>query len=388
MGKGSAKKATDIEVFLRLGQSPHGAYQDLLKFPPAGIHYTTDAPTGKPTPNRRLSHTLKLSVWNVLSKATIPVAVVNAGGAQVVHSTNNFVPITKKPWFVDSEHVWGLLGFRWGRIASPYYKWQLKSALSADNCKGVLAWSDAASHTIRITVGKKLAGKVRTIRPAIGPRPTVKRRARDTPAFLFVGKRFVEKGGIDLLQAYEKVRKKTDAELTIVSDVPMKYREKYERFGDIRFVEPRLSHEVLSREFYSKSHALVFPTYIDTFGMVVLEAMAHGLPVVSTDCLAIPELCIDGRNGFAVKRPFPVHDKDGFFLEDRFPKWPDLLGKIERERDEKFIAGLSERMLLLAEDAPQWGRMSKNCVADSQRGRLSVANRNALLGNTYGEAIA
>jgi UDP-glucose:(heptosyl)LPS alpha-1,3-glucosyltransferase len=36
-------------------------------------------------------------------------------------------------------------------------------------------------------------------------------------------------------------------------------------------------------QLYSACDALVHPTLEDTFGMVVLEAMAHGLPVVVSD---------------------------------------------------------------------------------------------------------
>ncbi len=381
-------KGSEISVFLRLGQYPHGAYQDLAKCPPKGVRYTVDTPSGKPTAERKISHKLKLSAWKVISRTTIPVAVVNAGDCQLVHSTNNFIPITKKPWLVDSEHVWGLFGFYWNRLGSPYYNWQFRTLLSASNCKGVLAWSDKANATIRKVAGEKLAGKVRTIRPVAAPRPVVKRKARDDARFLFVGKRFYEKGGADLLAAYETVRKKTDATLTIISDVPAPVLEKYSRFKDIIFEKPAYSHDQLSETFYQKSSVFVFPTYVDTYGMVAIEAMAHGLPVISTDCLAMPELVKDGRNGFIVKRPFSPHDSDGFFLEKQFPQWGDLLGRIEKSRDKRFSAELAKDMLRLSDDAGLWNRMSRNCVEDSHKGRLSVGNRNRLLLEAYEDALA
>ena len=39
-----------------------------------------------------------------------------------------------------------------------------------------------------------------------------------------------------------------------------------------------------------KSDILIHPTYVDTFGVVVLEAIAHGLGIISTDLYALPEM--------------------------------------------------------------------------------------------------
>jgi glycosyltransferase involved in cell wall biosynthesis len=51
-------------------------------------------------------------------------------------------------------------------------------------------------------------------------------------------------------------------------------------------------------ELYQKADLLLFPTRREGFGLCVAEAMACGLPVVSTRCSAIPELVDEGRGGF------------------------------------------------------------------------------------------
>jgi UDP-glucose:(heptosyl)LPS alpha-1,3-glucosyltransferase len=50
--------------------------------------------------------------------------------------------------------------------------------------------------------------------------------------------------------------------------------------------------------FYAAADAFVFPTTYDAFGMVVLEAMASGLPVFCSNRAGAAELMCDGQDGF------------------------------------------------------------------------------------------
>lgn len=58
-------------------------------------------------------------------------------------------------------------------------------------------------------------------------------------------------------------------------------------------------------EYYRAADLLVLPTWSDVWGLVINEAMAQGLPVVTTDrCVAGVELVEDGVNGYII----PVKD--------------------------------------------------------------------------------
>jgi len=50
--------------------------------------------------------------------------------------------------------------------------------------------------------------------------------------------------------------------------------------------------------YYAAADAFVFPTTYDAFGMVVLEAMAAGLPVFTSDRAGAAELVTHGEDGF------------------------------------------------------------------------------------------
>jgi glycosyltransferase involved in cell wall biosynthesis len=92
------------------------------------------------------------------------------------------------------------------------------------------------------------------------------------PVWLFVGRVAVEKNleaflGLDLRGT--KV---------VVGDGPMLAELKH-RYPDARFVGAKHGEELA--EYYSSADAFVFPSRTDTFGLVLLEALASGLPVAA-----------------------------------------------------------------------------------------------------------
>lgn len=64
---------------------------------------------------------------------------------------------------------------------------------------------------------------------------------------------------------------------------------------------PHISKNEL-KEYYSFSDMFVLPTYSDTWGLVIVEAMSNGLPVISTSkCVAACTLIEDDVNGYVLE---------------------------------------------------------------------------------------
>jgi glycosyltransferase involved in cell wall biosynthesis len=64
------------------------------------------------------------------------------------------------------------------------------------------------------------------------------------------------------------------------------------------YVEGLLERTALFRG----ADVLLFPTMRDVFGLVILHAMAEGVPVVASEEGTIPETLIEGENGFLAKK--------------------------------------------------------------------------------------
>lgn len=104
---------------------------------------------------------------------------------------------------------------------------------------------------------------------------------------LFVGGRFHEKGGDDLLAALaDDLGASIELDLVTGDSIPTRPGVRVHRLSP---GSPALI------ELYREADVVCLPTHGDSFGWTILEAMACGVPVVSTAFGAIPELLGDGR---------------------------------------------------------------------------------------------
>lgn len=83
------------------------------------------------------------------------------------------------------------------------------------------------------------------------------------------------------------------------------------------------------------SHIFLYPTLNDGLPLVLLEAMAAGCPVITTDVGAISEVVIDGETGFIVEKSDPqaIAGAAAKMIED--PELRIKMGKAARKRYEE-----------------------------------------------------
>jgi len=117
--------------------------------------------------------------------------------------------------------------------------------------------------------------------------------------FLYVGRVSKEKNIDVLMAAFEQLAAHHgQIALAVVGDGPYQ-RELKQRYPAVVFTG-YFSGETLW-EAYASSDAFVFPSTTDTFGNVILEAQASGLPTIVSDIGGPMELVEEGVNGFVTR---------------------------------------------------------------------------------------
>lgn len=114
---------------------------------------------------------------------------------------------------------------------------------------------------------------------------------------------FIKRKGFDLIiEAIKDIENKENNQFgfTIIGEGPELeyYKEEIEEYkiSNIDFIDFKVKDELL--KYYDASDVFILPTREDIWGLVVNEAMARGLPVITTDkCVAGLELIDNGING-------------------------------------------------------------------------------------------
>lgn len=128
----------------------------------------------------------------------------------------------------------------------------------------------------------------------------------DVPLIVFASMNFEIKGLDDILAALSQVRKKGGRFKIVIAGKgnASKYQKIAARIGlsDAIVFTGALEKDKLI-DLYLAADAYVMLSKFDTFGMVVLEAMAAGLPVIVSGNVGAKDLVREGENGFVVENP-------------------------------------------------------------------------------------
>jgi glycosyltransferase involved in cell wall biosynthesis len=167
-----------------------------------------------------------------------------------------------------------------------------------------------------------------------------KSNEKDKTQLLFVSNLIVSKGVFQLLEACQILKRRgllfhCDFVGEIGDVSKNKFASKVKELGlneFIKYLGPKYGIE--KNNIYTDADIFVLPTHFETFGIVILEAMMHKLPVISTFEGAIPEIVKNGITGFL------VHPNNVIELADKLEeliKNPMLRQKMGREGQNRFM---------------------------------------------------
>jgi glycosyltransferase involved in cell wall biosynthesis len=313
-------KQREISIALA-GQQPRGHVADLVNHPPPDISYVfknvpTDVRHGKAALHTRS----KLSI---------------IGRSKVANKIGLFLPVLKwYPSYIDV--VLALNRFYMGnrpsiswleRPAAPlhYEPSKLNNVISRSFVQHLLknprrfivCWSNACAKEFISLYHMNNIESLRVVPPMVIPPKdflqisrAISRQKNSTLKFLFVGSLFHVKGGKETITAFECIQNtNSSVQLTIVSEldsVGPVWMSRIEGNPSIRFIRSTVSRDEMWK-IYDAHHVLIHPTQYDSFGLVVLEAMRMGIPVVACSVYCIPEI-INSDCGILLKHP---HVDDG-----------------------------------------------------------------------------
>ncbi|WP_448249776.1 glycosyltransferase family 4 protein [Thalassotalea agariperforans] len=222
---------------------------------------------------------------------------------------------TKKPWLYSLAVFQEALAFNIKGIPIPKYL-RCKYAeylFSQDNFKKFLFWSEAGKSTLKTygnITNQTLWDKSEVVYPAINaPDEALVQYKKSDFCLLFSGD-FFRKGGVNVIDVFERIQKiypsirlilACDENIDFKTDdlaLRNKYLEKISKSPKISM--GRIPRKRMLKEILPQTDVYLLPTYNEAFGFAVLEAMAFGIPVIATNCMAMPEMITQNETGLMI----------------------------------------------------------------------------------------
>lgn len=162
----------------------------------------------------------------------------------------------------------------------------------------LVTWSEFVKNSyIRFGVPEE---KIEVIYPGFPDPDYIVNQKTDTVNFLFIAGRnkFRRKGGYLVLKAFKQLLEEyNDINLFLVGEKPKSPLNikgiKYFGYVDLK---------TLYNSIYPRTNVLVLPTYADGFPTVCAEVQGYGIPVITTNIWANPEIVLNNKTGFLILR--------------------------------------------------------------------------------------
>ncbi len=276
----------------------HGIADEYASFPPKGFKYEFVSPQ-KHFSDKLLTSSAK-GIFSYFDNDHIDL-----------YEAPIFPILTKKNWiYTPAEYSgaasFGLLNFplpRKLRLAA------IEKIFAKDNFKNLIFKSNAGRDTLYSygnCTNDRIIDKACVVYPAIRKQNISNDKYLNPITKMLFSGDFFRKGGANVVDVFINLSSEySDLELNLCCDRSLntsnnKLREKYLTIIDNH---PKIKIQKVTRvdmlsKILPQTDIFISPTYQETFGFAILEAMSFGIPVIASNIFAIPEIIKNDSDGF------------------------------------------------------------------------------------------
>ncbi|HBB86425.1 MAG TPA: hypothetical protein DC047_02285 [Blastocatellia bacterium] len=300
---------------------------------------------------RGASHQSVLHQRNQTFQQRLPASAIKNASAIIGFDTSSWIIADKarqlgKPFFLDQSIAHPLVNQATSElVANRFPEWsttierKLPEVLACESREHELATKIvvASSYTKQTLVSQGVPAEKIVIN-SYGVdlelfHPPAILRSRQPLRFLFLGLVSARKGVPLLLEAWRSLAPK-EAELWLVGPITSQERRLIPDLPGLE-IKGKVPFEELP-ELLRQCDVLVFPSYCEGFALVLLEALASGIPIITTEATAGPDLIQNGREGFLIDSGNldPLREAMKYFIDH--PSEIERMSVAARQCAEKF----------------------------------------------------
>lgn len=258
------------------------------------------------------------------------------------------------------------------------------------NCKKIIFMSNTGYDSMAGNYGKikdkEIIEKSEIIYPAFSSIPSFQKKENDKLNILFSTESFYGDCGEQIINSFLKLEKLYDIQLIIFSPnliIPYPKTITYNSF-----CHKKIMHQIKTNKdiicnpkigintFLKKTDIYIRPPIKDHYAFDLVKIMRYGLPIISSDFFAIPEIIEDNKEGFLID------------LDDRYYVLKEIKNQtyLSKKLQEHVENQIYSKLKTLIENRNLRNRFGKNARKKAIN-NFSYKARNKIMKKVYDEAV-
>jgi glycosyltransferase involved in cell wall biosynthesis len=252
------------------------------------------------------------------------------------------------PYMAEFDVPLALHGYK--NVAHRRSASEARCLMERPELRTLLVFSNWARRSFELHYGQNVGAKCRTIYPLAFEGAYCGSFERRRYDFSFISTGFRIKSGPEVIRAFCRARHQFNSEtrLCVVTKLAeaRRYLGDLDHYAGVEWREATLGETEIA-DLLADTRCLLHPSLSDSFGVVVLEALAAGCAVITTDIASFPELVGD-ENGVIVRAPTATVVGDTYITEYGDAEYHERY--LNTMSLHQFENGLEEQMVELLAD--------------------------------------